>query len=388
MELHRISIPLAALVALSGCSGGSSGGSSSSSVEADETSNDGTTALVVDASDYEAYRYLNLETGELLDLSAAEAGTSTEWHLGFRRNSVIVNGGASGPGQVGAALVAAQDDFYLASGEPDSNVFLNATPDSELEHLLASYDAAGLTFTQDEIVAAVMGSGDMTGTLMDLGWYNYDMATHSISVNDSNAWILRSAEGNSFATLQATALTYDRTTGLAVTFSLNVEAAGTQGFVTPATFAASLPAEGGQQCFDFDTNAVVDCASDSWDLQLEVAGRDWNVWLNSGASGTGQAGAFGILDAASLGDYAGSAAIPEQHYVTDSPAGLFLESDWYAYNLSGGHKLWPNYRVYLIDTDISDDTAARYQLQITNYYSEAGTSGHPNLRFISADTAE
>jgi hypothetical protein len=64
-----------------------------------------------DAPETEPSACLNLETDAQLMLKPAEAATSTDWHLCFRRAMVIVNGELGGPGDVGAAdLNAAETD--------------------------------------------------------------------------------------------------------------------------------------------------------------------------------------------------------------------------------------------------------------------------------------
>ncbi|MBU6950116.1 HmuY family protein [Hahella sp. HN01] len=389
----------AALILLSACSGGGGSGDpdnnanntptngGDSSTTPDNGSGAAYTSLIVDASSRDAYTYVNLATGQTLSLTAAEAASSTDWHIGFRRTGVVLNGGASGPGQVRGALAVAQQDFYTDSGDPNANVFLNATPDSEEEHLLAAVNTTGLTFTSDSVLSAITASGDRTGNVMDLGWYNYDISTHTVSLNDANGWLLRSNSGASYARFHATSLTYNPSANIDVTFSFDVQPSDAAGFTGNATFAASVPFSGGSQCFDFDADATVDCANAAWDLKLEIKGFNWTLWTNSGPSGSGAGGAFGPLPVADLNNYVSgtqsdTGADISMHYVADATAGIFEGSPWYAYNLQGQHKIWSNYRVYVIETQSGGDDATKYKLQITNYYSDAGASGHPNIRFM------
>ncbi len=80
----------------------------------------------------------------------------------------------------------------------------------------------------------------------------------------------------------------------------------------------------------------------------------------------------------------------------DSAESVFGKDKWYEYggDLQPGkddHGLYPNYKVYLITTDSSNPNTASsvqtpvYAMQVINYYSKAGVSGHPTLRWI--DTA-
>lgn len=343
------------------------------------------TSKIIDATSSSAYTYFNLNTGEVVDLTEDQAAQSQEWHVGFKRTGLKLNGGTSGPGNVVGAVAIAQDDFYDGS-EANISVFTNATPESEEEHLLSVIELASLEFQSDADVSAITSSDATIGTTIDKGWYNYNFVQHSAAVNSDNHWLLRSSEGNSYAKFHATAL--DSSDGLKVTFEFEVQESGSTVFTETATFNASIPAEGGKDCFDFDNNETVGCETDAWDLQLEVAGRNWLLWTNSGVSGSGKGGAFGPFDAATAAEYNSGTLSPTSgndithHYNSDSSSGIFNDHTWYAYNLLDNHKLWSNYRVYVIDTDSTDEQSPKYKFQITNYYSDTGTSGYPNFRYV------
>ncbi len=383
-RLLPISGVLMGAALLSACSSSGDDSSAPATVDTDTATQFETETL--DASSSETYVYYDLINGQTLSLTEAEAAASTDWHIAARRNNFKLNGGASGPGNVEGALGAAQDDFYTA-GEADANVFMNATAELEEDHLLAEYDLAALTFAADEHLAAIQGSGETLGTTMNLGWYNYNFVTHVISLNDDTHWLLRSNLGTSYARFHASALTYDSVTGLDVTFEFDVQADGTDQFATTATFIAHVDAAGGEDCFDFDSDSSVACDSADWDLKVEIDGRNWNLWTNSGVSGDGSGGAFGPFTSVEAAEYTAGHISPDStpidnHYLSDMSAGIFVENSWYGYNLGGAHKLWPNYRTYIIDTDSTDDDAPVFALQVSNYYSSLGTSGHPTIRYV------
>ena len=77
------------------------------------------------------YTYFNLDTGKVVVLTDADADSSTDWHIAFKRTKGKLNGGASGPGEAKGADADSQDDFYNADGSPNESVFLNATGESE-----------------------------------------------------------------------------------------------------------------------------------------------------------------------------------------------------------------------------------------------------------------
>ncbi len=111
-------------------------------------------------------------------------------------------------------------------------------------------------------------------------------------------------------------------------------------------------------------------ASLAWDVAFE----GFDVFTNSGVSGSGQAGAFGPLDAITfLGDTA-----PSTPFVfPDNPGGAFL--DWYAYEGSPAHALWSRYHVVGVK-----DGARLWKVQILTYYGQrdgASISGLYKIRY-------
>ncbi|SFM78241.1 HmuY family protein [Marinobacter zhejiangensis] len=367
---------------LSGCGGGSDNTIAGDSGAGAGTGTDGGVfTAVIDASAYDSRVYFNLSTGEVVALTDAQAAASSDWHLALKRYDIQLNGGASGPGTVVAALGAGQDDFYDGSGEPIANVFVNATAESELEHLLADFSAPA-SWSSDVVVSTL---GD--------DWYVYDYTNGNISANDANGYLVRSAEGDSYARLQVTDFTFPTRTGEGVTsfeMAFDVQVAGSSQFTSAATFNGSIPPEGGELCFDFDSNATVDCmASNSWDIVLGFSGRSLYLRTNSGPSGSGDGGAFGPFDWPELSAYTSATTDPggsnlTSLYAADSTGGVFVENSWYAYGVAGGHQLWPNYRVYLVDVDSNDGSSPVYALQMTGYYGGSdgnGASGQPVIRW-------
>lgn len=317
------------------------------------------------------YSYFNLDKGEVVELTDTEAEASTDWHIAFKRTKPKLNGGGFGPGDVKAAVADAQEDFYGADGKPDTSVFLNATADAEKASLEAVTSVDGLEFKADSKAPAIIGDGG------DGSWFSYDPATHSISANP-DAWnIVRGAAGDSYAKVHVTDIVQ---ADQAITVEMFVQGKDETAFDTnPVSFTASLGADGGTACYDFDTKAEVDCstAAADWDVQVEVAGRNWNIWTNGGIRGDGsQGGRFGTVGADTIATYPDAASVPA--FFADAVSGVLLDRStrWYAYSLQGNHKIWPNYRVYAIDTGTK-----KYKLQVLRYYNDAGTSGFITLRY-------
>lgn len=326
-------------------------------------------------------RYLNLATGELVS-------SDGDWDLAFNRTSVKLNSGASGNGSVAGAMGDEQAEFYDAAGEPDLNKFVGATADGELDHLKDFFPVPE-SWKSDDVVYAfgdgwsVYGDGGVISEVPDIGY------------------LVRSAEGGSYARMRILDFNFPTRSGGGIeSFDLEfeVQSAGTtQLSGTTIHFNEPQGYDGGDACFDFDANAAVDCStSDTWDVLVGFSGREWYLKTNSGPSGSGQGGALGPIPWPELSAYT-SATIDNatgeslaQAYSPDSTGGLFTDNGWYAYNLQGAHKLWPNFRVYLIDSDSEDASAPVYAVQIINYYGADGNSGQPEIRWkeISLTTGE
>jgi hypothetical protein len=386
-------------VLLAACGGGSGG---SASTESDSSTPDtnapdttkacaaadanGVIECTVDATSFSDFAYLDLDAAELVSNDAVDASGDPRWDLGLRRFGVILNGGASGAGAVGGAVLDSQDSFYDAEGAPDVSVFTNSTAASEYEHLLAEFTLPE-RLTLDSVVTAFDVAVDDSGPIWDYGWYRFDPARGTISQNDSNGWLLRSNTGNSYARMRVTALDFPTRQGQGVrdfSIALDVQPAGTEQFTSSTTFSGSIPPEGGARCFDFDAGADVDCSSPDWDLRLAFEGRDFSLRTNSGPSGEGQAAAFGPFPWPELSTYTSATTDANggslaNLYQADSTGGIFDSQPWYEYNLQDRRQLWPNYRVYLIR---GAEEATPYALQIIDYYNAAGdTSGFVTLRF-------
>lgn len=319
------------------------------------------------------HTYFNLDTGLIIDLTDEAAKTSTDWHMAFKRTEIKLNGGASGTGTVTGALADNQDDFYNpGTTTANASVFLNATPSTQLADITAVKVATGLMFSSDKNVNQITSDGGTES------WWLYNPAARTVGANVP-AWnVIRSANGDSFAKFHVTNIVQ---ASRDITLEFFIQSAGNVAFsLTPVTWTAAIGAGGGMKCYDIDTTTEVDCtdkASD-WDIQVEVdaSGRNWTMWTNGGVRGSARSGAsFGTLTKVQSDQFVASTT-PGLIFSADASSGVFKDSSWYAYDLQGDNKLWPNYRVYVVDTGIN-----QYKLQITSYYGTSGTSAMINLRY-------
>lgn len=375
----RVLMTAAGMALLTACGGGSSNSISDGGPEEGGGGEPGVQQRVVDARTETSY--LNLDTGEL---TAADG----DWHLAFNRMNVMVNGGASGNGRVAGAMGNGQVEFYGSNGEPDPNVFLNASPGPMLSSLLADFAAPG-DWTSDSRVSAF---GDM------YAWSAYDMATGVVRELPGVGYLVRSDTGESYARMRVVEFSFPTRAGNGIEsfrIEFEVQAAGTEQFSgNVLTFETPAGFDGGDACFDFDSNVVVDCVeSDDWDVQLGFSGRGWYLRSNSGPSGAGAGGALGPMDWSELADFTSATTAVngtslDRAYLEDTTSGIFTDYPWYAYNLQSQHKLWPNYRVYLINTDTDSSPASVYAVQITSYYGEDNQSGQPLMRWVPVNLTE
>jgi hypothetical protein len=143
-----------------------------------------------------------------------------------------------------------------------------------------------------------------------------------------------------------------------------------------SAYVVDVPLTSGTIYLDFDSQVTGTDPSTlpGWDMRIEYDGTAiaYRITLNGGISGSGSAQAFGPVTAPDNYTTGIGGFTPGQVpiYFSDTAGGIFVESSWYAYNLTGSdNKLWPNYRVYLIKsgTDV-------YKFQILSYYHPQSTT--------------
>ena len=124
------------------------------------------------------YALVSLRTGSVVlpyDAVNRSDSSSTSWDIGFQGTSIIFNGGASGPGQGGAAIIE----------EPFVSV-LEAPSDDE--------------FRTDGTSICTTSTGETGAPLAicagsDNGWYNYNPATNLVTPIAGRTIIVRTADG-------------------------------------------------------------------------------------------------------------------------------------------------------------------------------------------------
>ena len=361
---------LASAMALTAC-----GGDSSSSNSGDQAPGDGdggiptATQYTIDASaggsgadkddPDNKFSYFSFASGAEVALEDSEAEASNAWDIAFKRNTIIVN-----PNNSKAALVADQADFYNADGSPVKATFLAATADSEAAEFV------GITA---EGIADVELKADAAKPALGSTWYNYDIATHVISANTDNHWLIQNAEKTDVSIFHVTDITTAGRSAASYTVEFfNNAAASGEAFVFPASdagtqFIADFSSSS-EVCYDIDLNSIVDCAStmDSWDLRFDSS---FNIWLNGGIHGTGGASATTNPDTFAV--IAATTEVVSYAMSKDTMSGTFTdqETTWWGYGIDDSHNLWSNYRVYAVDAD-----SMQYKLRVLSYYAPQGST--------------
>lgn len=388
MKIFKSVLPLIFVVMLSfgligGCGGGSGSGGNGGGGGG---GNEEIITLLVDATagglsatpddPANKYTYVSLSDGAVVELTDDQAASSENWDLAFKRSTVILNGGASGPGSVSAYFTGNNAEAYDSNGDAIFDWFAASTADSELpdfEEVSTSDIPDSSEFVTDSPLLAITGDGPPDG------WWLYDFMTHTVSANPDQWWVVRSDTGEAYAKFHVIELSEDLgNERWVVTLEMEIQNSGDSEFTSTHTETVFIPLGGGSVYFDIETLSQV-ISTGPWDIRVEYNAAEtfFNIYTNGGASGTGDGGAFPIGNEPGLITDGGDATqIP--FYFTDSAGGIFIDSIWYAYNLTGtDHQLWPNYRVYLIQTN-----GEVYKLQILSYYHpQSAQSAWYTIRF-------
>lgn len=343
--LLRTATILPPLLAPAGCE---------SEVEPEDIFEEG--VIVVDASSPVDFAYLSLADGGKT-VSPADPATSTDWHMAFRRFTVRLNGGVAGPGSVSG--------FNLANhaGLTDEEVAgLTAEEGHDAFRAVTADDIpAPSSFVEDELVP------DPGAT-----WFRFDPRAGTIVANPRVAWKVREGSGRGYAIFRVTDLEMDGRRPLGLTIEYRRHDPG--GTLAAADTAVVSFARGPVYLEIEDGSRRNDPAGCGWDLS---ASPEPAIGVNAAC----EAGTFpldvaedftGLEHADDAPEYGGflsaiGGALP---VTVDDAGGIF----WY--NIRENSRMWPTFNVFLVNID--DEV---HKVQIFDYYSDTGESGHHRMRF-------
>jgi hypothetical protein len=333
--LCTVAVPLLVALAATACS-------------SDELSNppeptEGT--LTVDASTGWAFASIVEENV----VSVSDPTTSDAWDIGFNATSVMLNGGAAGPGGVVGSCLCQN------AGASDAEI-IAMTADGEL----SDYEAVTAADIPQDPHAY---QPDALQTAIN-GWYS-GTGSSAVAVSDA-AWLLRLQDGASYAKLRVSALAgpTDAHAGqVTLEYAVQPTAEAAFGATQSVTLDASTATS-----VDLNSGSTTP-ATGEWDLSLE----GFDLRINGGVSGSG---AVGATPSPEPFEAVTTAAVDSRAYQVDRFAGIFGTHPWYKYNLTGENIIHPTFDVYLIKR--GDDV---YKVQLIDYYSAAGEPRHISIRY-------
>lgn len=214
----------------------------------------------------------------------------------------------------------------------------------------------------------------------DAWWtYNPDPAAGgkvTVHTDDTNGWILKSADGKAYARIKFTEFATRQ-----YTMKMSVEKWNGSSF-DAAMQTPDLNFSSETVYWDLETNSVSTIDSSNWELKFSKKGRDILIQVNGGASGKGQAGVAGkdgALQVASVDLVTDPTSTAQVYkYFADSAEGAFTKPGDFGpleYGVGeGNHDMWPTFATYLIE-----DNSNFYKMQVISNKGESGSDPSATL---------
>lgn len=307
----------------------------------------------IDASSPVTFAYFTFADGGSL-VSVTDPSTSTDWDMAFRRFGVKLNGGVAGPGSVAGANLgnnaAATDTDVVQFTPADAEAAFAAVTETDIN---------GVTFVEDGLVPDDSGP-----------WFRFDFISGNLVANPGAAWKVQEADGG-FSVFRVSELVMNGQAAQSVTIEYrHQDAGGSLGAVETVQVDVTM----GPGFVDLASGTTVSPAACDWDLSVAPSFMiEFNDACSAGTFPLDPAEDFTAMttadDAPEYGGFLStiSGAFPG---TIDDATGVF----WY--NIEGNQRLWPTHNVFLVRVDDSV-----YKVQVVDYYSATGDSGHPTVRF-------
>jgi heme-binding HmuY-like protein len=308
-------------------------------------------SLTVDAT--ASWAYVNLFEGTSRAVSVTDAANSAAWHIAFFATSVMVNGGAAGPGGVLGYCVCQN------GGLSDLQVSALRASDG-----LTAFEAVGASAIP---AADSLWRSDALAPAI-AGWWRYNSATRQVSAVPDTSYLVRASDGQAFAKFHVVQLANaTQTTAGRVTFEYALQASKGAAMGAVQSVTLDVPATS-RVFFDLNTGTLTQTG---WDLAFQ----GYDIRVNGGVSGSGSAGA--VASGTPFASIADASAPPASVYRADAFGGVFEGRKWYRYNVTGtDNQIWPTYDVYLIKRG-----STVFKVQLINYYNGSGTARFITFRY-------
>ncbi len=286
-----------------------------------------------------SYSYYSFADRNAVALTDAQAKSSTDWDIAFKKSYIKTNGGVSGNG--GAKAV----DLTV-------NGIVGADAFAEVD----SSDAMAVQTGQWKT--------DVYDFALDSLW-NYNQATHQLSTKQY-VYILSDAMGNmvKFQLLNVIGGGQPPQQG-AMVLKYFYQSNATSTALDGAAEVDTIDAPGGFY-YDFSSGRVVTPADPTSTKEWDIRIYSYDVFLNGSVFGPGLAAAFPVYDG--LSDRTDFDAVTNVNqfgpprWVADEMQSAFTATDWYDYNFST-HVLTSKMNSYLVQVG-----GKTYKVEIVSYY--------------------
>lgn len=343
---------------MQGCNSSSDDNGSPTSGSTPPTSSSGNLATL-DAT--KAKARLNLATGEL----TTEEGN---WQVAYQKYI-----GFSLKTGVKACLAHEITTLYDADSKPIEAEFSKLTKDNTL----AAFNQVDINNT--DICTPVADT--VNPQISSDAWWTYNPdptagGKVTVHTDDTNGWILKSADGKAYARIKFTEFATRQ-----YTMKMNVEKWNGSSF-DAAMQTPNLDFSSETAYWDLETNSVSTIDNSNWELKFSKQGRDILIQVNGGASGKGQAGVAGkdgALQVASVDDVTDPTNTAQVYkYFADGAEGAFTKPGDFGpleYGVGeGNHDMWPTFATYLIE-----DNSNFYKMQVISNKGESGSDPSATL---------
>ncbi|WP_045825707.1 HmuY family protein [Teredinibacter turnerae] len=309
--------------------------------------------------------YYDIDNAAIVDINEQDASSNSAWDIAFRRTKVYLNTHAENTVKI--YFTENTDGFYDDDGNPILESFINADYDTEL----ALFEA----FT-GEVPADAEFHSDSTEPGIE-GFYSYSGSpNHELTANDTAYYIVDSDDV--YTKFRVTDIAGATQEGYAsVTFELATAAGLDIEFGNTSDLTVDVSACMGN--IYVDLGAAVEVSADGdWDLMLPCADGLAEYAIDIAGDARVMSGEYGELDtieSASINYYPWVNNVNEIRAIVEY-GDTNSNYGWAEYGVNGGHSMWPNFAIYIVDT-----ATARYKFQIISYYdSETSASGSFTVR--------
>jgi HmuY protein len=303
------------------------------------------TTAPINASSNDSLVYYSLSTNAIVPRTGS-------WDIALRRYEIRLNGGVTGSGGVTGLNIA--NNKTATSAQVLAFTGDNTRP--AFDSLRAAQIPADTSFKSDRLFANPNGYLNLAGVP---------------TANTSAYWKVKTATG-AFALMRVTAITLNPQFALtSVSFETRTQTGTTLG----APQAFTVPTAGTLVNVSIATGGAVTANGCNWDVVITPASYQLGVnaacsaGTNPGPASPNFAAATSASDATEYVPYLAALTGPVPNSITDTSAP-------FRYNLSGDNRLSPSFNTYLVKNG-----PRVYKLQVLGYYSAAGASGYPTLRF-------